>query len=125
MLFCVSADIGPIHRDRYIFGPFESMTDTATLKHDIDATKELGLINSHHACLAIRALLELLSFRKPSPPSFLLSQKFSYDAQNIPRLCLLPSPPISIHELFNPIIVGRGQKKYTYNIKRDSLSYNF
>ena len=34
-LFYVSPDTRLIHRDRYASGPSESMTDTATLNHDL------------------------------------------------------------------------------------------
>ena len=42
ILIYVSADIKPIHRDRYVSGPSESVTDTATLNH----IQEFGMIRS-------------------------------------------------------------------------------
>ena len=38
-LFYISPDTRPIHRGRYASGPFESVTDTATLNHVTDGLK--------------------------------------------------------------------------------------
>ena len=35
-LFYISPDTRPIHRDRYASGPSESVTDTATLNHEVE-----------------------------------------------------------------------------------------
>ena len=36
ILFYVLPDTKPIHRDRYALGPFESVTDIATLNHGLN-----------------------------------------------------------------------------------------